>query len=71
MPFLKTLVERASSLLFRRVEDRFELCLAQCRTSSLSVVHENTYIDGEYKYCVEPPSDVPPLGLHDGDPPPP
>ncbi|XP_011495085.1 PREDICTED: uncharacterized protein LOC105360012, partial [Ceratosolen solmsi marchali] len=30
--------------------DRFQLCLAACRTSSLSV-HENTYKNPYYKYC--------------------
>ncbi|KAA0198436.1 hypothetical protein FBUS_09978, partial [Fasciolopsis buskii] len=29
----------------------FELCLAKCRTSSLSVHHENTYRDSSKKNC--------------------
>ncbi|NXU54437.1 CL049 protein, partial [Turnix velox] len=37
--------------LFMAVEDRFELCLAKCRTSSQSVQHENTYRDPIAKYC--------------------
>lgn len=31
--------------------DRFQLCLAACRTSSASVKHENTYKDPDYKHC--------------------
>ena len=53
MPILKSILASATSLLFQRVEDRFELCMAQCRTSSSSVVHENMYINSEYKFCVE------------------
>jgi hypothetical protein len=37
--------------LFGSIGDQFELCLSKCRTSSLSVQHENTYRDSEYKYC--------------------
>jgi hypothetical protein len=55
VPILKSLLARATSLLMQRVEDRFELCMAQCRTSSASVVHENTYIDNEFKHCVQRP----------------
>lgn len=31
--------------------DRFQICLAVCRTSSLSVQHENTYKDPLAKHC--------------------
>ncbi|XP_001602536.2 UPF0454 protein C12orf49 homolog [Nasonia vitripennis] len=31
--------------------DRFQLCLAACRTSSASVQHENTYKNPLYKHC--------------------
>jgi len=53
VPFLKQVLATASSLLLQRVEDRFELCMAQCRTSSASVLHENMYINRVHKYCVE------------------
>ncbi|KAL2748356.1 SREBP regulating protein isoform X1 [Vespula maculifrons] len=37
--------------------DRFQTCLAACRTSSASVRHENTYKDPHSKHCyaVQPP----------------
>lgn len=31
--------------------DRFQICLAICRTSSASVRHENTYKDPNSKHC--------------------
>ncbi|XP_043272818.1 SREBP regulating gene protein isoform X2 [Venturia canescens] len=31
--------------------DRFQICLATCRTSSASVRHENTYKDPDSKHC--------------------
>lgn len=31
--------------------DRFQICLAACRTSSASVQHENTYKDPLAKHC--------------------
>lgn len=31
--------------------DRFQICLATCRTSSASVRHENTYKDPISKHC--------------------
>ncbi|XP_020709013.1 SREBP regulating gene protein isoform X2 [Athalia rosae] len=34
-----------------RTLDRFQVCLATCRTSSASVRHENTYKDPHSKYC--------------------
>lgn len=34
--------------------DRFQICLAVCRTSSLSVQHENTYKDPLAKHCYVP-----------------
>ncbi|KAK1133688.1 hypothetical protein K0M31_011480 [Melipona bicolor] len=38
--------------------DRFQVCLAACRTSSASVRHENTYKDPHSKHCytLQPPS---------------
>ncbi|XP_076182902.1 SREBP regulating gene protein isoform X2 [Ptiloglossa arizonensis] len=37
--------------------DRFQICLAACRTSSASVRHENTYKDPHSKHCytLQPP----------------
>ncbi|KJE88499.1 hypothetical protein CAOG_08390 [Capsaspora owczarzaki ATCC 30864] len=49
--FLIKFLHRARDALFMNVQDQFEMCLAKCRTSSLSVVHENTYKDTQYKYC--------------------
>jgi len=37
--------------LFGSIENQFQLCLTKCRTSSLSVQHENTYRDPKFKYC--------------------
>lgn len=37
--------------LFYAVNDQFELCLTQCRTSSRSVFHENSYRDPHLKFC--------------------
>lgn len=34
-----------------RNSDRFQICLAACRTSSSSVRHENTYKDPLAKHC--------------------
>ena len=34
------------NLLLTSVTDHFELCLTKCRTSSQSVRHENSYING-------------------------
>jgi len=36
---------------FVSMSDQFELCLSKCRTSSLSVQHENTYRDPLNKFC--------------------
>lgn len=33
------------------ISDSFELCLLKCRTSSVSVLHENTYKNSNLKYC--------------------
>lgn len=52
MSYLRELVSNAKSLLFSLVEDPFELCLAKCRTSSGSVMHENIYRSSKFKYCV-------------------
>lgn len=48
---LGAFLNKAKSLLYSSVSDTFELCLARCRTSSMSVVHENAYIDEVFKYC--------------------
>lgn len=37
-----------------RNPDRFQICLAACRTSSSSVRHENTYKDPLAKHCYVP-----------------
>jgi len=37
--------------LLHLVQDTFELCLHKCRTSSTSVLRENTYRDSVHKYC--------------------
>lgn len=42
----------ASAMRHRlRTLDRFQICLATCRTSSASVRHENTYKDPHSKHC--------------------
>lgn len=48
--------EETVKLLLRNM-DRFQICLAACRTSSASVRHENTYKDPHSKHCytVQPP----------------
>uniref|UniRef100_H2Y9V0 SREBP regulating gene protein n=1 Tax=Ciona savignyi TaxID=51511 RepID=H2Y9V0_CIOSA len=38
-------------IMMSSIHDQYELCLMKCRTSSLSVRHENTYRDPTYKYC--------------------
>ncbi|CAG4965092.1 unnamed protein product [Parnassius apollo] len=45
------------NVLFRSLTDDYELCLAKCRTSSHSVLHENSYRDPAHKHCFgdEPP----------------
>ncbi|KAG7308881.1 hypothetical protein JYU34_006142 [Plutella xylostella] len=45
------------NVLFRTLTDDYELCLAKCRTSSHSVLHENAYRDPDHKHCFgeEPP----------------
>ncbi|RZF39853.1 hypothetical protein LSTR_LSTR000501 [Laodelphax striatellus] len=40
-------------ILLASVTDRFELCLAKCRTSSSSVEHENSYRDPNAKHCYD------------------
>lgn len=39
------------NVLFRSLTDDYELCLTKCRTSSHSVLHENSYKDPAHKYC--------------------
>jgi len=43
--------QKSRNPLLRSVTDKFELCLHKCRTSSSSVVRENTYRDRHHKYC--------------------
>ncbi|XP_013164598.1 PREDICTED: UPF0454 protein C12orf49 homolog [Papilio xuthus] len=45
------------NVLFRSLTDDYELCLTKCRTSSHSVLHENSYKDPAHKHCFgdEPP----------------
>ncbi|CAK1580171.1 unnamed protein product [Parnassius mnemosyne] len=45
------------NVLFRSLTDDYELCLTKCRTSSHSVLHENSYRDPAHKHCFgdEPP----------------
>lgn len=43
-------IEDVVKLRFRSL-DRFQVCLAICRTSSASVRHENTYKDPYSKHC--------------------
>eukprot|EP00118_Oscarella_pearsei_P010594 m.65954 g.65954 ORF g.65954 m.65954 type:complete len:197 (+) comp35349_c0_seq4:162-752(+) len=53
-PLLRSIRSRAvdaQHTLLSSVRDQFELCLAKCRTSSLSVQHENSYRDPQAKYC--------------------
>ncbi|KAF6206187.1 hypothetical protein GE061_017415 [Apolygus lucorum] len=38
-------------VVFASITDHYELCLAKCRTSSLSVQHENSYRDPSAKHC--------------------
>ncbi|XP_062525707.1 SREBP regulating gene protein [Bombyx mori] len=51
------------SILFRSLTDDYELCLTKCRTSSYSVLHENSYKDPTHKHCF---GDEPP-GSHSGN----
>lgn len=54
LPVLKRIVLRTSSSfhnLFSSVTNLFQFCLAKCRTSSLSVVHENSYRNSVAKHC--------------------
>ncbi|XP_059050663.1 SREBP regulating gene protein [Achroia grisella] len=39
------------NVLFRSLTDDYELCLTKCRTSSHSVLHENSYKDPAHKHC--------------------
>lgn len=39
------------NVLFRSLTDDYELCTTKCRTSSHSVLHENSYIDPTHKHC--------------------
>ncbi|XP_072949138.1 SREBP regulating gene protein [Epargyreus clarus] len=50
------------NVLFHSLTDDYELCLTKCRTSSHSVLHENSYKDPVNKYCFghEPPETRPP-----------
>lgn len=48
--------QRGEDVLKRRLRalDRFQFCLAACRTSSASVRHENTYKNPHSKHCYNP-----------------
>ncbi|KAL1140834.1 hypothetical protein AAG570_000762 [Ranatra chinensis] len=51
---LQAVLSRAPAafhVVFASVSDHYELCLAKCRTSSLSVHHENSYRDPSAKHC--------------------
>uniref|UniRef100_A0A0B6Y970 SREBP regulating gene protein n=1 Tax=Arion vulgaris TaxID=1028688 RepID=A0A0B6Y970_9EUPU len=48
---LKENLEAPYNLFLSEVENIFDLCLSKCRTSSLSVQHENSYRDSNVKYC--------------------
>lgn len=52
-------VHRDQDVVKKRLRnlDRFQVCLAACRTSSASVRHENTYKDPHSKHCytLQPP----------------
>lgn len=53
-PLLKTILRKALESynpIYSSVTDHFELCLTKCRTSSMSVQHENSYKDPKYKHC--------------------
>ncbi|XP_039753502.1 SREBP regulating gene protein [Pararge aegeria] len=39
------------NVLFHTITDDYELCLTKCRTSSHSVLHENSYKDPSLKHC--------------------
>jgi len=42
---------RSTHAALRSLSDPFELCRFKCRTSSGSVVHENSYRSPASKYC--------------------
>jgi len=54
-PLLEKVLTQAqysrNAAVFSMVRDTFELCLHKCRTSSMSVVTENRYINSVYKHC--------------------
>ncbi|XP_043193184.1 SREBP regulating gene protein-like [Amphibalanus amphitrite] len=63
-PLLHTVLGKASqhryNLVYSSVTDQFELCLTKCRTSSLSVLHQNVYRNARMKFCygvMAPPLD--------------
>ncbi|XP_047533404.1 SREBP regulating gene protein [Vanessa atalanta] len=39
------------NVLFHSITDDYELCMTKCRTSSHSVLHENSYKNPAHKYC--------------------
>lgn len=59
---LQRILQQAREIIdkvYIAVTDQFELCLAKCRTSSLSVQHENSYRDPRSKHCYgEDPPDL-------------
>lgn len=44
-------LHRSTHTAIRSLNDPFELCRYKCRTSSGSVVHENSYRSPAWKYC--------------------
>ena len=53
--------------IFKRIEvkDVFDMCLIRCRTSSRSVVHQNTF-RSKIKHCFG--KKAPPLTMDDDEP---
>ncbi|CAK8674237.1 SREBP regulating gene protein-like [Clavelina lepadiformis] len=50
----KIILETSNNLqqmILSTIDDQFDLCLSRCRTSSLSVQHENVYRDPSVKFC--------------------
>jgi len=47
---LETVLQQAKGVLYARLADSFDLCLAQCRTSARSVVHENAF-RSQRRFC--------------------
>lgn len=48
---LRSILANNSRKILKMVGDQFEFCLAKCRTSSESVIHENHYRNSKHKHC--------------------